>query len=423
MSDASGGGGRKKIFAPFDLSDGTRRRKWLIRALSLLFAMTLWLFVTWDGTTMSTSVMSVPLRYQDVSDGYSISSDVGEISVSIEGRVEMLAIMARNSVRASVSVQDMVPGKYRLPVHLSLPDGVRAVSYSPQVVECELLRIIERTLKPSLALNGDLPSGVWLDEVSVTPTEVVVKGPEMEVLAVRRAEVRLDAPELESDVTRSAPVILLGDAGEVKGLTVEPERVEVKAGVTRSMGEARVPVRVQAVGTPGGGLSIGGVAISPDVVTIRGKESDLAGITEIALDAIDVTGHTEDVVIDVPIKPPLPGIAVVDHGSVNVRVRLRSTREARTFLAVPIGIEGGGESDKWAVSPPSVSVTIERSMESSDPFDINNPPFQLYVDVTNIVSSRIVLPVLMRNLAQGMAVTRIEPPQVTAEAEERPEKQ
>ena len=416
MSENKNGGQRKKRFALFDLSGETKRRKWIIRALSLFSALILWLFVTWDGSTMSTRVMSVPLRQSDVPDGYLISCDVKEINVKLEGRVEMLAIMVRNSISAAVSVQDMMPGKYALPVHLGLPDGVRALDYSPRIVECELLRLIERRLKPSLSLTGPLPDGIWLDDVRITPAEVAVKVPEADVLAVRRAEARAVSSDLRSGASKGARIVLMGDAGEIKGLNVEPASVTVMASLIRSADLTRIPVRVQAVGSPGGGLSIGGVTVSPDTVAIRGADGAASGITEIVLDAIDVTGHTENMNIDVPIKIPAPGAVIIGPEVVNVRVNLKSTIESRTYVGVPVKVEGKSEYEGWNVSPQSVSVTIERSVDSSDPFDMSKPPFDLYVDVTNVVSDRIVLPVLTRNVVYGMKIIRTEPPQVALEA-------
>jgi YbbR domain-containing protein len=416
MSENKNGGQRKKRFALFDLSGETKRRKWIIRALSLFSALILWLFVTWDGSTMSTRVMSVPLRQSDVPDGYLLSCDVKEINVKLEGRVEMLAIMVRNSISAAVSVQDMMPGKYALPVHLGLPDGVRALDYSPQIVECELFRLIERRLKPSLSLTAPLPDGIWLDDVRITPAEVAVKGPEADVLAVRRAEARALSSDLRSGASKGARIVLMGDAGEIKGLNVEPASVTVMASLIRSADLTRIPVRVQAVGSPGGGLSIGGVTVSPDTVAIRGADGGASGITEIVLDAIDVTGHTENMNIDVPIKIPAPGAVIIGPETVNVRVNLKSTIESRTYVGVPVKVEGKSEYEGWSVLPQSVSVTIERSVDSSDPFDMSKPPFDLYVDVTNVVSDRIVLPVLTRNVVYGMKIIRTEPPQVTLEA-------
>jgi YbbR domain-containing protein len=416
MND-NGVNGQKRIKTSFfDMSDKTKSRKWLLRALSLVSAIMLWMFVAWDGMTLSTSQMSIPLRYQDVPEGYSISSSANEVSIEIEGRVDLLAVMGRNSLRASVSVQDMMPGKYRLPVHLSVPDGVRILSYSPQAVDCELLRIIERTLRPSLVLTDTLPVGISLGSVVISPDEVVVKGPEIEVFSIRRAELRQAAADIRSGDVAELPAILVGDAGEITGLTMEPATFMVSAYLVEQEGETTVPVSINVVGEPAEGLEIGSVTLSPDVVKLRGLHENIVKISELNLKDIDVTGHREDMDIEMPIDLP-QGADLAGPGSVNVRIRFRPAMETRTFLGMPVKIEGKGAYDKWRLFPATVGVTVERAINSSDPFDMNQPPFDLYVDVTNIVSMRMVLPVLVKNVPPGMRVVRTEPSQISIEAD------
>jgi hypothetical protein len=59
-------------------------------------------------------------------------------------------------------------------------------------------------------------------------------------------------------------------------------------------------------------------------------------------------------------------------------------------------------------------VTVERPAGGET--DPAKPPFELYVDATDVVSSQIALPVLVRGHAGGANVIRIEPPQVTLSA-------
>jgi YbbR domain-containing protein len=297
-----------------------------------------------------------------------------------------------------------------------VPDGVRILSYSPQTVDCELLRLIERTLRPSLVLTDSLPAGVSLGSVIISPDEVVVKGPEAEVFSIRRAEVRQAAANIRSGDAAELPAILVGDAGDITGLTAQPATVTVSARLTKLEGEASVPVTVNIIGEPAEGLEIGSVTLSPDVIRLRGLHEDLANISGLNLKDIDVTGHREDMDIEMPIDPP-QGTDLAGPGSVNVRIRIRPAMETRTFLGMPMKIEGKGAYDRWRLSPAKVSVTVERVINSSDPFNMNQPPFELYVDVTNIVSSRMTLPVLVRDVPSGMRVVRTEPSQIVIEAE------
>jgi YbbR domain-containing protein len=392
--------------------DKAARTRWLTRAASLAFAVILWYFVTWDGTALSTRELTVPLRYQGLRDGYSLSNTVQSVSIRLEGRLEALALLNRGDITASVEMSDLRPGKYRLPIQLAAPSGTRVVSYSPNVVDFELFRIIERTLRLSLALQDQMPDNLSLASVDIAPPEIIVKGPEASVMAVRRAEVRSAVADMtggEIDLR----VYLVGDAGDLTDLITEPGSVRVNARFSRAMREIRVPIRVQVTGVPGNGMEIGNVTVSPDHVTLRGTMEALAGIEEISPGPVDVSGHAEDMNVDIPLEPPSPGISIIGADHVGLAVEFRSSVENRTFTGVPIALVGTENAQEWTISPPAASVTVEWAGEAGQAFDLSSPPVELYVDATNVVASRMALPVLVRNAERGVNIIRIEPQQVT----------
>ena len=404
-------------FPIFDLSDRTKRTKWLLRAVSLALAIILWFFVSWDGSTFRSKELNVPLRYLDIPDGYSVSDRTGSVSVRIEGSLESLALLGRNDVSASISLQDLRPGQYRLPVQINSPQSVRVTRVTPQSVAFDLYRMIERTLRPTVEFEGVVTEGLVIEETVFEPSEVVVKGPEADVVAIRRAVVRVSAGDLQGTVRQEKPVVLMGDAEEIDGLSIEPPAVRVSVRLSDAPEEIRVPVVVPVRGIPGGGLDVDRVIVSPDVVILRGTRNLLANVKEITLNAIDVTGHTDNINVDIPLDSPSPGITIAGTESVKVLVELHSSRETRTFLGVPIVIDGASTDAKWRITPHSANVIVERSVTETEPFDIEKPPVELYVDVTNIVAEQLMLPVLHRGLPSGMRVVRIEPQQVSVTAE------
>lgn len=415
--------GNKKIklkIPLLDFSDSSKRTRWFLRIVSLAFAIVLWLFVTWDGTTLSVREVNVPLKYTDLRDNYSITNTTRDIVVTIEGRAESLALLLanRNALTASVSLQNLEPGKYSLPVQVTVPENVRLVSYTPMNVEFELFRIIERRLQPALSIKGDMPAELSLGNVVITPPEIVVKGPEADVLAIRRAEVQGTVAELRSNTNRELPVMFFGtgERGEIKGLIAEPRRVRVSAEFTEAIEDIRVPIEVSTRGMPEGTLSVSSVVVSPDMVTLRGSKGALAGISSLSLDPVDVTGQDEDMDFDRPIESPGPGVTIVGPDHANVRVEFRTAVKTKTYLHVPVKIRGRGVYPNWTITPPSASVTVERSAASDISADEAGPPLELYVDITNVVSRQLVLPILVRDVANGVKVVRIEPEQITVEA-------
>ena len=390
--------------------DKTSRSRWLMGGASLAFAMILWYFVAWDSSDLVVRDFIVPLRFQDVSEAYTLSSEIQNVEVRIEGSGLDLVRFDPREITASIAILDLRPGKYRLPIQVTPPGHIRLVNYEPKTVELELFRMIERTFNPVLA-PSDMSDNLMLASADITPPEVSVRGPESLVMALRRAEARGTVMEL-SGGPRELPVILVDESGDVRDLVTEPPTVTVTAQFTTMMQEARVPVRTRVTGTPATGFEVAGVVLSPDTVTLRGTREALFGVTEVNTSPIDVTGHSESITVDMPLESPSETIMITGVDHVIMRVELRASVESRTFYNVPINIAGVPDPTNWIISPSTAGVTVEYPV-TDFVFDPDVPPLELYIDATNVVTSQLTLPILARNEMSGVSVIRIEPPQTT----------
>jgi YbbR domain-containing protein len=336
------------------------------------------------------------------------------VEVELEGSSEAFAFLSIANIEASVEMSSWKPGKYSLPIQLTPPGSFRVAAYSPNVVEFEVFRTIERIFRPALVLSDDVPDNLTLVSVDVVPPEVTVKGPEAAVMALRRAETRGTAQEM-TEGTREMAVILTDENGDVSGLEIEPSVVNVTAHFSRALQEARVPVKIEITGEPSEGLEVRGIVVSPDHVTLRGTKEALLGVTEIALNPIDVSGHAESMNVDIPIESPSEAVTILGSPHVSVSVEFRDAVETRTYMGVPVTLEGVADTSLWSVSPHSANVTVERAaaVAAAAPFVPEKPPIELYIDATNVVASQMTLPIMTRNIAAGVSVIRIEPSQVT----------
>jgi YbbR domain-containing protein len=391
------------------------RNRWFMRAASVVFAFMLWYFVTWDSTGLEKREYLVQLNYGDVPEGYSISRVLPNVEVELEGRPEAFAFLNISSIKASIEMSSWKPGKYSLPIQLTPPGGFRVAGYSPNIVEFEVFRTIERTFRPLLVFSDNLPDSLTLASVDIVPAEVTVKGPETAVMALRRAETRGEVREMTGG-TREMAVILTDENGDASGFEIVPPTVSVTAHFSRALQEARVPVKVEITGKPPEGLEVGAIVVSPDHVTLRGTREALLGVADIALNPIDVSGHTESMNIDIPLEAPSEAVTILGSQHVSVRVEFREAVETRTYMGVPVVLEGVADKSLWSMSPHSANVTIERAAVPAAPFAPEKPPLELYIDATNIVATQIALPIMTRNAAAGVSVIRIEPSQVTITA-------
>ena len=390
--------------------DKAAKTRWLMRGASLAFAMILWYIVAWDSSGQTMRDVRVQVQFPGVSEGYSLSSDIQNVDVRIRGSAFDLARLTPGEITASVSISDLRPGKYRLPIQITLPGHIRLASHNPRFVELELFRMIERTFNPVL-VPLDMPDNLMLSSFDITPPEVSVSGPETLVAALRRAEARGAMNEL-SNGSLELPIILVGEHGDVPDLTTVPPAVTANAQFTALTEEVRIPIRTRVTGTPAPGFEVANIVLSPDAAILRGTSEALLGVTEMMIGPIDVTGHTESITIDMPLESPSEEITIIGTGHVIMRVDLRASVESRTFLNVPINITGVPDPRNWAISPKTAGVTVEHVIFDSA-LAPDAPPLELYIDATNVVTSQIILPILAGNVMGGVNVIRIEPSHAT----------
>jgi YbbR domain-containing protein len=398
----------------FKISADSKEARLLLKIIALILSVSLWIFVTWDDSEADRRTLSIPLKYEDLQEGYSVKNAVQAIDVFVEDRSSFGGRLGGEiSVVASVSLSDLKPGKYTLPVIVEAPNGVSVIKYSPQTVNVELFRVITRTLRPTFAVSGDVSGDMSLGVAVINPQEVRVRGPEPSVISVQRAELRANVADAIKGIDGTLPVTLYSsDGAQIKDLIIEPSSLYVRVQLSKTLSEKRIPVSIQINGRPADGCEIGIVSISPDVVMARGEKALLDRLREITPDPIDISGQSESVSLSIELPPP-SGLSIIDADSVNVNIEIIPSMKISTFSRVPVEVMGSGVYEDWMIEPPSVSVTVERSSESASA-DISEVPIRAVIDVTNIVSRQIMLPVMIQGLTNGMRLVNVEPAHIKA---------
>ncbi|GHV55180.1 hypothetical protein FACS1894216_16850 [Synergistales bacterium] len=401
----------------FKMSADSKEARLLLKIIALILSVSLWIFVTWDETAADKRTLSIPLKYDNLQEGYSVKNAVQVIEVFAEDRSPFGGrLNADVPIVASVSLSELKPGKYTLPVIVEAPDGVTVLKYSPQTVNVEMFRMITRTLRPAFVVSGDVSADMSLGVAEIDPQEIRVRGSEPSVIAVRRAELQASVEDTIKGIDGNLPVMLFSsDGAQINDLTIEPSSLYVRARLNKTLSEKRTPVSIQINGRPANGYEIGIVSISPDAVMVRGDKALLDKLRDITPDPIDISGQSESVSLSIKLTPASPGLSIINADSVSVNIEIIPSMEISTFNRVPVEVGGRGVYEDWMIEPQTVSITVERSAESLSA-DISDVPIKAVIDVTNIVSRQIMLPVMIPGLPKGMRLVDIEPAHVKATA-------
>jgi YbbR domain-containing protein len=293
------------------------------KALSLVFAVALWLYVS-TGTTPTEAPREASLELKNLPDRLVRTSEiVPAIELRLSGPRGMIAGIRNADLRYEIDLADALPGPTTariLPTRIQgLPAGVRVTEISPSQVTIHLEEKVDRKDVPvSIETRGEVAEGYEVVDKLATPRYVAVRGPKGEVVRTRTVSteaIGLDGRKesFEGDVALD----LVGRHVEAS-LTQVRARIEIRPKIaTRAFRD--VPVAV--VGT------VLDARVEPATLTftVKGPAASLAAIqardVRLFVDAQGLRPGTHS------LKPQIeapPDAEVVNLELPAVRVILRS---------------------------------------------------------------------------------------------------
>ncbi len=201
-------------------------------------------------------------------------------------------------------------------------------------------------------------------------------------------------------------------------VTVNPAEVQMDYVLVRGIPRKKVPVEITLEGEPHKDYEVQGISVDPPEVVVEAPVDVLDRIREIVLPPVDIEGITEDVVFQVNVpEEGVSGISGIQPSTVRVRVLLLSRQVERMYKDVPIEIRGRSIYPSWRVEPVAAEVLVKGPPSVLDELEENGPPVELFVDVTNIVSRSLRVPLQYATASRQVKIIRVEPAHVTVFAE------
>ncbi|MCD7952142.1 MAG: hypothetical protein LUG14_04270 [Synergistaceae bacterium] len=394
--------------------------------VSIFISVLLWAFVALDGNSDAARTVSANIKYINLPRGFSIYAPTRKVELRIVGKINMLSSVQASDIVAEVDLANLQAGKYNLPIRLEAPSFARIRSWQPSVAEVEIYRHVERTLAITPKTEGTAPEGMVVSSVKLDPDNAVISGPENEVLAVQGLEAAVPLDKLDADGKMRAQIVFktAGDMQSVplsqnRRLTVSPTETNAVVAFENEIVGERIHVKVSVVGQPQEGLQVESIKVIPDSVSIRGRSTAVKKMQSLVLPPVDISGLDQNIQLMIPMQPAEidPDVEITGTDRARVEIRLSKKMGVKTFTNVPLIVEGAEPGKEWKVSTHSVSVTIEGPQIALDTLGGSSvAPCELYIDVSNIVSKQMELPVLVKNLKKDFQVVQIEPEQILVTA-------
>lgn len=315
------------------MKDFAVRRKVVPKALSILLAIGLWLYV--GQKKIGAVKLRIPVEYRNLPKTLVIASNQNSfVAVELHGRKEDLNSVTIKNLRAYVNLESPnVGAKESYPIELvkqQLPDNVE-VALTQKDMSLVVERKETKTVRVKPVITGSIRSGHIMGVVKVTPDTVVATGPESALRDLSTVPTRKIS--IENEKGRLVKIVAIDRSAIKKHLEFDKTSVNVVIPIV----EASNLVRIERP------------------VELRNKNPHYLY-------------EYENIVSKVMFRPRKPGIeisgkdfrVIVDVASLPIDRMFDEKQEARVTVEFPVVVvtRPGLDIDVISVAPDSLSVTV-----------------------------------------------------------------
>ncbi len=304
-------------------------------AMSLLFAVLLWVFVMADDSSIRLAdIRNVGIELRDMSllesNELIITSDtVLDCTVRVEGNSSEISNVSSDSFTSYVDLRNInAPGEYTLDVKTVSNNGAVAVrSTSPSTITVKVENKITKEVPLEAVFVGEADEDIYVSTPTLQSTTLDITGGQEQLEDVARGIVRVDLDSAienylstgTSQFVSSLPVEFISESGSDSSYG-HSDFVIVSFNILHKK-QVEVSLDNVVVGVPLSGLRVTNMSVNPQNITIAGTKDVIDGITEVKLDELDITGRADSYNGEVNITP-IENVQFVDSQTVNLEVSI-----------------------------------------------------------------------------------------------------
>lgn len=375
------------------------------KILALVFSIALWMIVVNVDDPEQTKTFTATVQVINEN----VLTDQGKYYTLTDGNTVSFRVTAQRSVLERLSSSDFtatadmnyLKDDERIPVDITVNRYASSVRISAQRLYLKVEVGDEMDARFSIRgeTTGDPADGFAVDEVSVVPNVISVRGPAEYVSKIESVRAYCDVTGRNMDTSETVvPVFYDADGKEVDTtrLQVSVDTVDVYVEI---VSVKEVPIVVETSGSLADGLELTGITTDPATVMIKGESSELNRVTNITIPAsvISLSDITQDLTTTVDITSYLPdGVTLLDSQDAQVSVKVGVAGETTQEFDVPVdnisvrNLERG-YTTSFSASTVKVSITALQSELSR----LSANSITGYVDVSGLVPGTYNLPITM----------------------------
>ena len=375
------------------------------KILALVFSIALWMIVVNVDDPEQTKTFTATVQVINEN----VLTDQGKYYTLTDGNTVSFRVTAQRSVLERLSSSDFtatadmnyLEDDERIPVDITVNRYASSVRISAQRLYLKVEVGDEMDARFSIRgeTTGDPADGFAVDEISVVPNVISVRGPAGYVSKIESVRAYCDVTGRNMDTSETVvPVFYDADGKEMDTtrLQVSVDTVDVYVEI---VSVKEVPIVVETSGSLADGLELTGITTDPATVMIKGESSELNRVTNITIPAsvISLSDITQDLTTTVDITSYLPeGVTLLDSQDAQVSVKVGVAGETTQEFDVPVdnisvrNLERG-YTTSFSASTVKVSITALQSELSR----LSANSITGYVDVSGLVPGTYNLPITM----------------------------
>ena len=382
-----------------------------LKLVALAIAIVLWLYVGIEQDPISQRTYNVPITVENLSADKVATVSKERVNVKVMGRETRLDGITSEDFKAYVDLCDAKTGDSEAEVHVSLPNEVYFAKLDPSHVNVYVEQREGETMNVDIVRTGMLPDGIAIEDMSVEPQNVFVSGNEDALAMVAKVGVAVELDDVYSDSKKDVPVQLYdyeGNIIEPGELKVYPEQVTLNIKVNEADIQKSVPIQAELVGSLSEGVQVDSVTVDPQTALVEGLPKDLAKITEIKTEPIDLSGIKETTSFTVKlVGKQLRDVQKVTV-TVNVSAQAENDVDGKVYTkVVPIAITGAA-ADRVTASDLLAEVTYHMQPGYADAGD----NLTAFVQVDEAPESSITVDVQF-GVIEGLVIDSVTPSTIT----------
>ncbi|MCH7836905.1 MAG: hypothetical protein IIC26_00200 [Chloroflexi bacterium] len=392
------------------------RYNWGIALLSIVLALSLWIYVTDRENPDVTDWLPFTVAVEEANRPplLAMFPPLQEsIRVRVRAPESLFERLTAEDFRATVDLAGATGGRTTVDVNVeSRKSRAVVVDFSPETLSVTLENVVVRTVPVRTQLVGVPPRGFEAREITVEPGEAVVTGPESLVSRVEAVEVDVNLTGIRSDFEQPQLLLQARDASgsDIQGVSIEPESAFVRAEIVQLEFSIDIIVRPDVSGLPAAGYNVTAVQADPATVVVTGSLEVLQGldvVQGILTETVSIEGTTASVVRAATLQ--LPEGASIDQTIVTVRVTIEAARGQFSFDVVP-QMTNLGAGLNASITPPTVRVVLEGAVPDLRAMGVN--AILADIDLDGLGAGDHVVPVRVQAPPDTVLIS-ISPPEVS----------